>query len=625
MERKHLILLIIWAWLLPCAHGQNVLPYKTQTIDGVEYYIYPVKQSEGLYRISVNFGVTQEEIVRLNPEVKDGLRAGQLLFIPKKTPQAQPIPPSTHDQTHTPPPVDLIAASLAGSHATPPPAAPQPTASTPQPDNEPNFYYHKVLPKQTLYSLSKQYGVRQDDIIRYNPQAATGLRAGEVLRIPKPEDIYQDRKAAKQQEDLSVKYLIHRVQPKETLYAISKQYAVEMNDILRLNPGLEVLTIGQELKIPYYAALMATDTVDGQERTFVDWNKLTARKPATGSHLRIAFLLPFTSDKPNDANITRFVDFYGGAIKALQEAKSLGVSVDVYTYDTGKTPEQMRELLASEPLLKRMDLIVGPAYTAQVPLATAFAREHRVRTLIPFTARVDDIGENPYLFQFNPGAEAETEFWKYLFATRLDGMNYIFAGLQYVPDTDEGAVLSKQIKALLDEQGKKYHTLSIADPSVNWFDSAAVYSKRNLVIFNTDQFQVAQPYFENLNLTDRRYDVLLLEQFSWKNQPSFRPVGINVSAFRMEADIVGLEEYDKAFARLLGWAPLSRNPRYDLLGYDLLAYFVRLLTTGGTDLDQALELDMYLEGLQSQFRFKRATTGAGFVNQQVYLGDSQVN
>ena len=247
MERKHLILLIIWAWLLPCAHGQNVLPYKTQTIDGVEYYIYPVKRSEGLYRISVNFGVTQEEIIRLNPEVKDGLRAGQLLFIPKKTPQAQPTQQSTSGQTHTPPPVDLIAASLAGSHATPPPAAPQPTASTPQPDNEPNFYYHKVLPKQTLYSLSKQYGVRQDDIIRYNPQAATGLRAGEVLRIPKPEDIYQDRKAAKQQEDLSVKYLIHRVQPKETLYAISKQYAVEMNDILRLNPGLEVLTIGQEL------------------------------------------------------------------------------------------------------------------------------------------------------------------------------------------------------------------------------------------------------------------------------------------------------------------------------------------------------------------------------------------
>ena len=207
MERKHLILLIIWAWLLPCAHGQNVLPYKTQTIDGVEYYIYPVKRSEGLYRISVNFGVTQEEIIRLNPEVKDGLRAGQLLFIPKKTPQAQPTQQSTSGQTHTPPPVDLIAASLAGSHATPPP-----TASTPQPDNEPNFYYHKVLPKQTLYSLSKQYGVRQDDIIRYNPQAATGLRAGEVLRIPKPEDIYQDRKAAKQQEDLSVKYLIHRVQ-----------------------------------------------------------------------------------------------------------------------------------------------------------------------------------------------------------------------------------------------------------------------------------------------------------------------------------------------------------------------------------------------------------------------------
>ncbi len=632
MKRKHLILLIILALLLPCAHGQNALPYKTQTIDGVEYYVYHVKQSEGLYRISVNFGVSQEEITRLNPEVKDGLKAGQILFIPKKTAQPtatqpQPTQPSTATQ-HTPPPVDLITASLAGGNTVTPPASqprPAPATSTPQSGEEPNFYYHKVLPKQTLYSLSKQYGVRQDDIIQYNPQAATGLRAGEVLRIPKPEDIYQDRKTAKQQEDLSVKYLIHRVQPKETLYAISKQYDVEINDILRLNPDMEVLTIGQELKIPYYAALMATDTVDGQTRTFVDWNRLTARKPATGSHLRIAFLLPFASDKANDANITRFVDFYGGAIKALQEAKSLGVSVDVYTYDTGKTPERMREILDTEPLLQRMDLIVGPAYSAQVPLAATFAREHRVRTLIPFTAQVDDIGHNPYLFQFNPGAEAETEYWKYMFDTRLDGMNYIFADLQYVPDTDEGAVLSKQLKAMLDEQGKEYRTLAIADPSVNWFDSAAVYSKRNLIIFNTDQFQVAQPYFENLNLTDRRYDVLLLEQFSWKNQPSFRPVGVNVSAFRMEADIVGLEDYDRAFANLLGWSALSRNPRYDLLGYDLLNYFIRLLTTEGADLDQALELEMYLEGMQSQFRFKRATTEAGFVNQQMYLGDSQVN
>ena len=80
MERKHLILLIIWAWLLPCAHGQNVLPYKTQTIDGVEYYIYPVKRSEGLYRISVNFGVTQEEISQAKAAGADVYVTGDMKY-----------------------------------------------------------------------------------------------------------------------------------------------------------------------------------------------------------------------------------------------------------------------------------------------------------------------------------------------------------------------------------------------------------------------------------------------------------------------------------------------------------------------------------------------------------------
>lgn len=636
MIRKLFCFLVILWSLCVSAYAQDPQQYETQTIDGIEYYIYHVKQSEGLYRISVNFGVSQDEIIRINPEVKNGLKVGQLLFIPKQkttTPTTKETqrPQTGHPATtHTPVPVDLIASSLGNGSTSVAPAEQKPIQANrqlPSDETEPNFYYHKVQKQQTLYSLSKQYGVKQEDIIKYNPQAASGLKTGEVLRIPKPEDIYQDKKTEKMQEDLSVKYLVHKVEPKETLYSISKKYAVEINDITKLNPELEVLTIGQELKIPYYAALMTTDTVNGKTQTFIDWDKLFWKKaPAKSANLRIAFLLPFILEDKNDANITRFVDFYGGAVKALYEARARGITIDVYTYDTGKTAERLQQIFNANPQLKDMDLIVGPAYSAQVPVATAFAKAHEVKTLIPFTSKVADIENNPYLFQFNPGTEAETEFLKNMFETKLDDLNYIFADIQYVPETDEGDMLSKQLKAMLDAQGKSYHTLEISDPAINPFDSVATYSKRNLVIFNTDQFQVAQPYFENLNLTDRRYDILLLERFSWKNQETFRPVGVYVSAFKMESDINGLEQYNKEFADLLGWNALAKNPRYDLLGYDLTNYFIQLLVTDAHNgIEQKLELEMYMEGMQSQFRFKRDSIGSGFINQQVYLGDSQAD
>ena len=53
------------------------------TIDGEVVYKYQVEKSIGLYRIGVNFGVPQSEIMRMNPQLKErGLRFGETLLIP---------------------------------------------------------------------------------------------------------------------------------------------------------------------------------------------------------------------------------------------------------------------------------------------------------------------------------------------------------------------------------------------------------------------------------------------------------------------------------------------------------------------------------------------------------------
>ena len=54
------------------------------TISGKEYYMHRVLHGQTLYGISHAYNVSVEEIERLNPEVKDGLRSGSVIGIPVK-------------------------------------------------------------------------------------------------------------------------------------------------------------------------------------------------------------------------------------------------------------------------------------------------------------------------------------------------------------------------------------------------------------------------------------------------------------------------------------------------------------------------------------------------------------
>ncbi|MDC7998826.1 LysM peptidoglycan-binding domain-containing protein [Gilvibacter sediminis] len=53
------------------------------TVDDSLYDFYEVQPKEGFYRLKVKFGLTEDEIVALNPYAKDGLKAGMILKLPK--------------------------------------------------------------------------------------------------------------------------------------------------------------------------------------------------------------------------------------------------------------------------------------------------------------------------------------------------------------------------------------------------------------------------------------------------------------------------------------------------------------------------------------------------------------
>lgn len=82
MKMKHSVLLGTLLTLSMLLQAQYQ-PYPIDTIRGTAVYRYPVEKSIGLYRISVNFGVSQSDIIAWNPQLESrGLRFGETILIP---------------------------------------------------------------------------------------------------------------------------------------------------------------------------------------------------------------------------------------------------------------------------------------------------------------------------------------------------------------------------------------------------------------------------------------------------------------------------------------------------------------------------------------------------------------
>jgi LysM repeat protein len=107
------------------------------------YNSYTVPKMQTFYSLQKQFGVTSDEVIRLNPEVKErGLQEGMIIRLPV---QQQQRPDITTE----------------------------------------NFVFYEVKPKQTEFSLTRKLGVSYKELLTLNPALAQGLKAGMVLKIPK--------------------------------------------------------------------------------------------------------------------------------------------------------------------------------------------------------------------------------------------------------------------------------------------------------------------------------------------------------------------------------------------------------------------------------------------------------
>jgi LysM repeat protein/ABC-type branched-subunit amino acid transport system substrate-binding protein len=197
------------------------------TENGKIYFLYKVQAGETLYSIGKRYNIGLPLLTEINPQVANGLRSGEILKIP------------------------VVEENLS-------------TRNEPA-DNAPfHFISHKVQRKETLYFISRKYGISIDDILRYNPGMAQ-LKKGDIIRIPQwsaSENIKD--KTEKNTPVNEGKNITHFVQPGETLYSISRKYGKSVAAILEINPESRELKPGMRLTIPSAQSDLKDTSLDSE-------------------------------------------------------------------------------------------------------------------------------------------------------------------------------------------------------------------------------------------------------------------------------------------------------------------------------------------------------------------------
>ncbi len=110
------------------------------------------------------------------------------------------------------------------------------------------FFNHRVMPKQTMYSLCRFYGLKQSQLMELNPVLKVrGIQIDELIRVPISARLIRVEAEPKKKENFAP--VIYQVNPGDGLYRVSRNYfGIKPEKLMQINgmPDQE-LKLGQLL------------------------------------------------------------------------------------------------------------------------------------------------------------------------------------------------------------------------------------------------------------------------------------------------------------------------------------------------------------------------------------------
>ncbi|MGM9859286.1 MAG: LysM peptidoglycan-binding domain-containing protein [Muribaculaceae bacterium] len=518
--------------------------------------------------------------------------------------------------------------------------------------NGKDYYYYAVKRGDSLIAVANALGVTRDDIIKYNPAAADGLRQGTTLYLPVSE--YKNI-ASPAQNDAGAQHsepFPYKVKRGETLFGISHRFGVKPDDIIALNPATRNgLKAGQTIMIPAGAAVeteavtpVATPEPVGAEHQPEEIPSVgiddsvrsltpvvmepTEIIPTTDVRPSIALFLPLSlNGNAQERAAKTSTEFVKGFMLGLNSMRDTSLPVDIHIFDTAGKCDTIPSLLA-RPECQDLSLIVTAESQAAVT-ATYQAMGDRNTFLLNLLAVSDTTylldsrvmqASVPHSIMYAKATEALMMTFdgytpvyliskggkseKLPFTEYLRG-EYLAQGIEPIEISFEG-MLSSQDLEQLDPTGS--YVFIPGSGSLTEFNKFA----RALLAFREtlpDPGQVG--VFGYPDWTAFRSDAAdLLHQLC----------AIIYSRFYEDNTDDDVRRFATLFEAEYGAPMLEQVPSQALLGYDTARYILSNIKAGNGNFNP--EWDTLYRGLQSTFMFidaEGALEVDGCANQAVYI------
>jgi len=425
--------------------------------------------------------------------------------------------------------------------------------------NGEEVYRYQVEKSIGLYRVGVNFNVPQSEIIRLNPQLRErGLHYGEILLIPTHRPVVIQTQPQVVETVITETKVLPAPAPKDTI--VPKDTVVTMSD--------ERLAISGDSVV--------ADSV--------------AAAPNTRRVMELALMLPFESQQTKrSGNAERMMEVYQGALLALRDMQNDSTLYRLRVYDSERSERRVQALCDSTEL-DSVQAIMGLVYPIQIERMAAWCAAHQVPLLLPFSDDID-LSSHPQVLQFNSTDEQEADSLCAWIKQQGDSIHCVFVEVRDADLSSSVRTLRKRMNA----RGISYSALPLRD----LLNDSAAYAldseKENLIILHSDRYQQARvvlPHIASLHKVGHK--VRIVSQYAWQKENIELPQ-VYTSVFTADAN---REAYDAIWSQAYVSEHVSENPRYDLLGYDLMQALVAWLNGEKTT-----------NGLQSNIRWDQVNNG----------------
>lgn len=586
--------------LLSLALTAGSLGMMAQAQNEAGYLQHTVKKGQSLFSIASMYNVTVDDLVRLNPGSEKRIRVGKTLRIPQKE----------------------------GSNL-----------------NKPIF--HTIQPGETLYKLTVKYEVTARDICLANPGlSAQNFQIGQIVAIPRrsakiavttPETVVADEASTQNNDAPSVQddkkgyREMHKVKRRETIFSISKEYGITEEELIAANPELKEnkLKRGTFLFIPYKKSAessktqpLAPSTIPTNEELFSQ----NTEKRTTFKTIKAAVMLPFMTGQAGQRDEQmRMVEYYEGFLMAVDSLKRQGVSVDLYTYDTKGKGTTINNILQKKEM-KSMDIIFGPSYNKNVEPVAQFANKHNIRLVVPFAPKVEQVFNNPQVYQVNtPQSYLYSEVYEH-FIRKFSSHNIIFINANN--GIEEKLEFVNGMKNELKDNGIKYRDLVLSsevnpDEVIAAMDTLSENifiptSGKNIALVKLLP-RITQVLHEHPHFQMKLFGYPEWQTYTNDHLSSFYELDTYFySSFYTNNLFTEAIRFSNAYRRWYSKDMANIFPKYGMLGFDTGYFFLKGLAKHGNKIEENLS-SIQVVPIQTGFKFERVNNWGGFINRKVFF------